>query len=146
LHIGDFLFHSKLGARFVPEFAVKSISNVLQAVLPPVSSVMLAGNKMMNKMVLVPMEPYTHFLAFTLCCAYVLCYGGALLALSMCAPLSFGLPLVARSDGARTCLARTCSGCRKALCCIDTAPKVYRVALRISRNLTTACTSQRCAL
>ena len=47
---------------------------------------MLAGNKMMNKMVLVPMEPYTHFLAFTLCCAYVVCYGGMLLALSLCAP------------------------------------------------------------
>lgn len=61
------------------------MSAVLQALLPPISAVMLAGNKVMNKIVLVPLEPYTQFLAIALCVAYAVCYGGALTFLSMCA-------------------------------------------------------------
>lgn len=62
-------------------------AHALQVVLPALSAVMLAGNKVLHKMAMVPMQPYVLYLTFAQTALYVLIYGVVLQAKIMCDPV-----------------------------------------------------------
>ena len=57
----------------------------MQVILPAAAAVMLAGNKVLHKMAMVPMQPYVLYLTFAQTVLYVVVYGAILKAGSMCA-------------------------------------------------------------